>query len=207
MKQIYVMALLLGSALSCAAPAGAQSQRYVSEDGVELYDAPSQDANIVTMLVKGTALDVLGPSADGYTHVHTPDDWQGFVISQFLVDSRPLEAVTAYNVPLQAPALQTQNGTGETLLPVNDERSQGIARMSGQKPVGRDADSATDDSLKTQLAAAQSELRMVNEDNRQLRNENKRDWFLAGAGVLLIGLMLGIFIAKMEGRRNSWHSY
>lgn len=192
MKQIYTMILVLGGVLVFAAPVSAQGQRYVSEDGVELYDVPSQDANIVTMLAKGAALDVLELSGTGYTHVHTEDDWKGWVVNQYLVDTRPF-AETVQPVPGSATYQNNARGTQNA--------------QTGQTIPASVPSDEIDDSLQMQLTAARKELEAAREDNRQLKGGRARDWFLAGAGVLILGFVMGIIVPRIQWCRKSWHSY
>lgn len=194
MNRIYaIIVLLLGCVLLAATPVGAQGQRYVSEDGVELYDAPSADANIVSMLAKGTALDVLELSGTGYARVHTPDDWEGWVVNQYLVDTRPF---TETAQPVLDSANAPQNNSRQ---PLNTQ-----PRKTTSAPL---SSSEANDSLRTQLAAAQKELEAAREHNRQIKDDRTRNWFLAGAGVLVFGFIMGIIVPRIQWRRKSWHSY
>lgn len=205
MKQTYMMILMLGSALIFATPTQALDQRYVSEDGVELYDSPTQDANIVTMLVKGAALEVLDFSAAGYTHVRTVDDWEGFVVNQYLTASRPPEAEPAANLSPATAAVPVQKTTAEIVPATKGEPV--VIRTSEHKPVKIAGDKPRAISLEMKLANLQKELTAINAQNQQLTKESNRNWFLAGAGVLVLGFIIGLIVPKIQWRRKSWHSY
>ena len=205
MKQRCVVILMLGGALIFAAPAQAQDQRYVGEDGVELYDSPTQDANIVTMLVKGAALEVLDFSAAGYTHVRTADDWEGFVVNQYLTDSRPPEAEPTANLSLSTAAVPAQKTTA-AIVPMTKGEPV-VVRTSEHKPVKIASDKPRAISAEMKLVNLQKELTAVNAQNQQLTKESNRNWFLAGAGVLVLGFLIGLIVPKIQWRRKSWHSY
>lgn len=195
MKKIYGIVLLLSGILFAIAPVWAQSQRYVGEDGVELYDAPNADANIVTMLSRGVALDVLEISNAGYTRVHTPDNWEGWVLNQYLVDTRPFtEAVPARN---DAP--QMRAGTAVIAAPSTP--------ISAEKSIQQGAAKGEAHSRQAQLADVKKELTALHASNKLLKDQSDRDWFLTGAGVLLLGFIIGLIVPKIRWRRKSWHSY
>ena len=41
--------------------------------------------------------------------------------------------------------------------------------------------------------------------NATLASRERRDWFLAGAGAVLIGVLLGLLLPRLRaGRRRSW---
>ena len=48
---------------------------------------------------------------------------------------------------------------------------------------------------------------VLKEENAALRDRTNRDWFLAGAGVLLLGLVLGIIVPRLRKRSGwtDWH--
>jgi SH3 domain protein len=43
---------------------------------------------------------------------------------------------------------------------------------------------------------------MLDEENTSLRDRTNRDWFLAGAGVLFGGILLGLLVPKLRKRKN-----
>ncbi|MEO5573569.1 MAG: SH3 domain-containing protein [Gammaproteobacteria bacterium] len=204
MKKIGMIVLLLGGALCAFAPAWAQSTRYVNEDGVELYDAPSPDANIVTMLSKGAALNVLEISNSGYTRVHTLDNWEGWVVNQYLVDTQPfIEADSSPTGASPGDALPMQTGTVANTPSVPAI----VTPAPATKSVRPNAAVVANHAMQTQLAEARKQLKALQSTNKLLKDQSTRNWFLTGAGVLLLGFIIGLIVPKIRWRRKSWHSY
>jgi SH3 domain protein len=60
-------------------------------------------------------------------------------------------------------------------------------------------------SLDSELSALSADLDAANQRNRALKERSERDWFLAGAGVLLGGMIFGLVIPKIRWkRRRGW---
>jgi SH3 domain protein len=57
--------------------------------------------------------------------------------------------------------------------------------------------------LDQQVEALQAELAGEQIANRELRRNTQRDWFVAGAAVLLLGLVLGVVLPRIRWRRRS----
>jgi len=51
------------------------------------------------------------------------------------------------------------------------------------------------------------EFESLKRENDNLINSDAQDWFLAGAGVLLFGIILGFILPKLSWRKKtSWQS-
>ncbi len=187
-----------------AASAEAQSQVYVSADGTELYDAPSPDAGILTTLPKGIALDVLEVSASGYTRVHTPDNWEGWVISQSLSDAESTTEVSQAN-PAIPPHSDVPEMSGTTPISPRPVAEQPVSATLAVIPVQHSITTDTDQIISAN--AAQQEMELMREKNMLLKDESNRHWFLTGAGVFLLGFIIGLIVPRIRWRRKSWHSY
>jgi SH3 domain protein len=58
-------------------------------------------------------------------------------------------------------------------------------------------------SLMDQLAAAQIRGDTLEQENRQLTGQATRYWFMTGALVLLVGIILGIWLPRVRWQRRS----
>jgi SH3 domain protein len=54
-----------------------------------------------------------------------------------------------------------------------------------------------------QLTAAQIRADTLEQENRALSSQTTRYWFMAGALVLLVGILLGIWLPRIRWQRRS----
>ncbi len=217
-RRIIVFFLLV-----LAASAADAQARYVSDRlEITLRTGTSTQHSIIRMLASGTRLDVLEVDApSGYTRVRAADGTEGWVLSRYLMD-RPaareqLEAATSRVDTLTARVaeltseLELLRGERNTLdaerSGLGAEAEELRAELERIKRVSASAmelDKANRE-LRTRLAAAEQagdDLRM---EVAELKRNTQRDWFVAGAGVLVLGLVLGLVIPRLRfGRRSRW---
>jgi SH3 domain protein len=62
---------------------------------------------------------------------------------------------------------------------------------------------ATNRQLQEQLAQAIQRGDTLESKNRMLSDSSRRDWFLAGAGTIVLGLILGLILPRLRFRRKS----
>ena len=48
-----------------------------------------------------------------------------------------------------------------------------------------------------------AEIKQRRSENRELKNSSVQKWFMAGSGVLFLGIILGLILPKLRGRRTS----
>ena len=54
------------------------------------------------------------------------------------------------------------------------------------------------------VLASGKETELLRQENQVLKDRAKKDWFLAGAGVMLIGIVVGLLVSRVRLRRSSW---
>jgi SH3 domain protein len=57
--------------------------------------------------------------------------------------------------------------------------------------------------LKQQNVSLEKELQLLQQENQVLKDRSQREWFIAGAGVLLGGMLLGLILPKLRWRKKS----
>jgi len=208
-------ALLLG--LLCAFPVGAET-RYVSDVlYISLREAPEDGARVLRIVKSGTPLEVLG-SEDGYAHVRTRDGLEGWAKAKFLVDE-PIARDRLEAAEERIAALEKENATlqrtVETLQARLAEAERERKRLDSVRARLEDelarlrelaaepaALAEENERLKTRSAQMEQELTRLRAEVSQLRDRTRRDWFLAGAGVLGVGLLIGLILPRIRWRRR-----
>jgi SH3 domain protein len=57
--------------------------------------------------------------------------------------------------------------------------------------------------LKSQMVSIQRELETVQQENETLRDRTARDWFMVGAGVVTLGIIIGLIIPRIRFKKKS----
>jgi len=214
---ILAAILLLASGV-----AGAQTRFVTDQLEVTLRSGTSTQHSIVRMLRSGTPVEVLETDqASGYTQVRLRDGTQGWVLTRYLMDEAAardrLAAAERRAGELEA---RVQALTAQ-LNAISGEREALSAEREGLD--GELAETQAELERVRQLSASAVELDQTNRELRvrltnseraadELRQEltaardsGRRDWFLAGAGVLGAGLILGLVLPRLRmRRRSSW---
>jgi SH3 domain protein len=209
--------------LAVTTNAAPDSQRWVTDQlAVDMRRGQSNRHAITRMVPSGTAVELVQTDkASGYSRIRTPSGVEGWVLSRYLLAQPPAR--------LRLPELETRvsllrdqqaNLSGE-LQAVRRERDELRQRVSGLETSGRgmevqltearmlSADTAKiaeqNRILGRKLATAERQVSDLGERNRALADQVRRDWFVAGAGVLGAGLALGLILPRIRWqKKNSW---
>jgi SH3 domain protein len=59
--------------------------------------------------------------------------------------------------------------------------------------------------LQQKNVALEKEMQILSQENQVLKDRSQREWFIAGAGVLLFGLIIGLLMSRVRlKKRSSW---
>jgi SH3 domain protein len=217
MRKVLLALLLVLGPLSAFA-----ATMYISDQlTVPLRRGPSNGHKIINAaLPSGMALEVLGEdSASGFTQVRTPNGTEGWVPTQYLVD-QPVAKDRLAVATKRIETLEAQlKSTRENYQDVRGARTEVEGRASdlakeNQKLQAELAEirrvSATaltqfeeNKQLKTDNESLQKQVTQLSEQVRSLERNAVLRWFLAGGGLVLLGLLLGAWI-KSRPKRSSW---
>lgn len=219
MKKFLILLLL---ALSCATgAAAAQGKQFVTDElRITMRTGQGTQYKIAAMLPSGTPVEVLEQNPEtGYSHVRTPAGEDGWVLTQYL-QNQPIarERIAAAEKRAQQLAQQNaelkqqhnelqqqsgqQSGTIEQLTKKNQQLSEQLDRL--QKVAAHPMQLANQNQqLRERSVTLEKDLQLVKQENQVLKDRSEREWFVAGAGVLLFGMLLGFVLPKLRGRRKS----
>ncbi|NIR31626.1 MAG: TIGR04211 family SH3 domain-containing protein [Gammaproteobacteria bacterium] len=173
---------------------------------------------ILRTISTGTQVEVMEESETGYSRVRLRDGTQGWVLSRYLTDE-PVAREKLTAVQERVASLSTQNARlRDQLQAVREERAnleQQVQRAEEQRSQLAQENSELRDlaarpqeiqeqnqALQRRVAELRERMGLLEDQNRQLRDDRRRDWFLAGAGVLLGGIILGVIFGRMQLRRR-----
>jgi SH3 domain protein len=214
--------LLLGMSFSSpsqAAETSSGSTRYVT-DAIEIpmRSGAGIKYRIKRMLPSGQAVKLLEVDNDGWAKVLYKGS-EGWMPAN-LLENQPvardrlaeqIEKTTAtegrYNALRQElSTLQTRfDETSEELKTVKQNRFELTQELEHLKAVSTNAIELDqqNQAMKSRLSSLENENAIMREQIEQADDVIKRQWFLTGGGVLLLGLLLGRFF-RVPQKRKKW---
>jgi SH3 domain protein len=62
--------------------------------------------------------------------------------------------------------------------------------------------------MKGRMVSLERQLQTVQQENQTLKDRTARDWFMVGAAVILLGIIVGLIIPKIRFRKkSSWDTF
>jgi SH3 domain protein len=198
--------------------AHAQVTRYVTDSlKLESRSGPGVENRIVKMLSSGTPVTVI-EQRDGWSRIETQGESDAWILSRYLMDEPSARDQVAEAQVMRdsvenrlkslREALATATNTAESLEVERSqlaERAQVLATELEQlKYTASAAVELQNENERLLRRAADSErgLQDLRQDYILLKQSRERDWFIAGAGVLFGGMVLGLIIPKLRFRRR-----
>jgi SH3 domain protein len=199
--------------------------RYVTDQfKVTLRQGAGLRYQIVRMLSTGDRLQVVQQDAQtGYTEVRTADGTQGWVLTRYLMNHPTARAQLDQARQSLDQANTKLKSVADTLSQTQDAlkaKTQAEADLQGRydalqkqyknlRETAKNAVAVADENqtLKQRTATLSKRLSAVTSENETLKNTGLMRWFMAGGGVLLIGLILGLLMPHLvRRRRDNWFS-
>ena len=215
--------LILAICLASLSTAIAET-KYVSDTlEVTMRSGPSTGHKITKMLKSGTPLTVLETDRDaGYARVRTGSR-EGWVLLRYLMNQpaakdQLAEALETIKV------MKAGASTAQTDLIALREAHQKLQRdarrltnenqslskeLSSIKKTAANALNLDSENkkLSKEFLSLERNHQLLQQQTEALKDRREKDWFIAGAGVLIVGMILGFVIPKMRFRKkNSWGS-
>jgi SH3 domain protein len=217
---------LVGACLIFVTMADASAEtRYVSDDlGITLRTGQSTQHQILRMVTSGTPLEVLETNEEsGYTRVRTPQGVEGWVVSRFLMDHPGAQQQLA-NATKKIARLEENNKNLRTQLNDTSGDKNSLTKEKNQltteneklqmelNHIRKTAASALaieseNKKLSNERVRLETELQAVQQENVSLKDRRDREWFVRGAAVVIIGILIGLILPKIRFRsRSRWNS-
>ncbi|MCK4865369.1 MAG: TIGR04211 family SH3 domain-containing protein [Gammaproteobacteria bacterium] len=176
---------------------------------------------IIKTLESGEHVKILEVTNTGYTHIETSDGTKGWVRTQYLakepVASEKLVRTEAKLLKTRialkkikenfASLSKEHKSLAQSQSALSTDKKQldiDFARLNevAKKPIILDKQNRK---LQQKNVTLEKDLQRLNQENHSLKDRSQREWFIAGALVLFGGIILGLIIPKLRGRkRSSW---
>ena len=213
--RVVVLCSLFAIQAAWAAPAWVTDQFEIT-----LRSGPSTSNAIQLMIKSGTQLEVLERDAEsGYSRVRTAGGTEGWVVSRYLMNERSAREQLERLSSQLTDANSRGTSLGSQLTSIKDQYDAATARIATLESekaaleqelaeIKRTAANVLaindqNESLMEQLSAAQIHGDTLEQENRQLAGQSTRYWFMTGAVVLVVGIILGIWLPRIRWQRRS----
>jgi len=220
MTSINKISLLGLTGLLFSLAASAEDAWISDQFEVMLRTGPSTSNAIERMLPSGTALEVLETNTEaGYSRVRTAAGTEGWVLSRYLMS----EASAREQLERLTGQLTNANNTGSSLTSqldaVKGEYDTATGRIATLEREKRRLEQELADikrtsanvlsidkqnkELRDQLATTEIEVGTLEQQNRELTGQTTRYWFMTGALVLSVGIILGLWLPRIRWQKRS----
>jgi SH3 domain protein len=220
MKFTFYPVLICLIALLAFEDARSASAWVSDEFEITLRSGPSTTNAIQLMVSSGTELEVLERDAEaGYTRVQTQGGTEGWVLTRYLMNeasareqlqtlSGQLSSATTQGSSLntQLSTIRGEYDTAQDQIATQErEKAQLEQELADIKRTAANVLTINDENtdLRDQLANSDIRVDTLEQENRELRSQTMRYWFMTGGLVLVVGIILGLWLPRMRLQRRS----
>lgn len=199
----------------------AAETRYVSDQlEVTLRRGPTLSHAVLRMLKSGAAVEVLEMDKEsGHTRVKANGGIEGWILTRYLSAEptarmqleKMMKDMNRTDNPDHSVLAQLKNIKNEyesaqqRIAKLENENKQLEEQLDSIKHTAANVLSIDKENKKfrQKLATSEERLNSLQLENGELQSDKNKDWFFAGAVVLVSGLLLGLILPKMAQRKTS----
>lgn len=211
---------MLGLGLFVPVAATAESVWVSDEFEVMLRTGPATTNAIERMLTSGTQLEVLEQDRDsGYSRVQTQAGTEGWVLTRYLMQEPSAREQLATLSSQLSSASERGSSMGAQLDAIRNEQKNAASQIRTLEREKSDLKSeleeikriaanvlaidSQNETMQQQLTAFEIQVGTLEKENEELSSKKTLNWFMLGAAVLLIGVLLGLILPRMRWQKPS----
>ena len=222
---LLLLILVLAPGFSVAAPSKSKSsskyQYVVDKLVINMRSGKSNEHRIVQTLESGAKLRILSRGKK-YTKVRTGKGKTGWVLTRYLM-SEPAARILLPPIKEQLTKLQAEHAEAtKALKAITKERDSLKHAAANLDRLEKKHKKLLEESVRLKDAASkstnlseaskelsrknatlESQLDLMLREVKDLREGSNRLWFLTGAGIILIGIVIGVIIARSRKEKKS----
>jgi len=222
-SQVSVRLISLLGILLAFEVVAAESTRYVNDELIiTLRAGQGSEYKIIKSLPSGTELELLeeGDGTD-FSKVRTKAGIEGWVRSWYLSKTptakllladatRKTESLEAENKKLRASTLSSSKinkDLKQQLDQLEMDNSKLLKENNKLKDIaGRPIElESKNKRLTAEISRIKQENKILTDENSGLRQSSVQKWFMAGSGVLIVGIIFGLILPRLRrNRASSW---
>jgi len=221
-----VKSIILSLALTLGVLGQAMAEtRYVSDRlEIQMRAGKGNQFRILHSLPSGTPLEILEVDKQNqYSRVRAPDGVEGWVLNHLLMSGpsardrlaraeKKLARLELENSKLKTSLAKLRKAKGSTDQQRNSFQKQANKLGQELERIRHTASSALaidaeNRELKSKIVGYERQSQSLLQENQSLKDRTARDWFMVGAGVILLGMIIGLIIPRIRWRKkSSWDS-
>ncbi|MEX2123088.1 MAG: TIGR04211 family SH3 domain-containing protein [Woeseia sp.] len=212
--------IISGSCLLAAAAVQAEPAWVSDQFEAMLRTGPTTEHAITRMVQSGTQVEVLERDREtGYARVRTGGGTEGWVLTRYLMNEpsarEQLERLTGQltnattrgsTLTSQLDAIKGQYDNATTSIAALERDKQALqTELDDIKQTASNtlAIDRQNKDLRQQLTDAEIKVSILEQENQALSGQTTRNWFLAGALVLIVGIVLGLWLPRIRWQKRS----
>jgi SH3 domain protein len=207
----FTAALLLLLLVTTTAQA---ETRYISDQlEIQLFSGEGVEHPVVTTLPIGEKVELLSSSSDsGFSKIRAADGTTGYLLTRQLMDSPGVcKQQTAPRSQKPDKANPDSAKWAAMVRQLKKERNQLQLELEEFRRTSGSAVQTANErrNLRKKVAALTWEVENLKLEKRELENDRAHSWFLVGAAVLILGIVAGLLLPRLQTKRNnqSWDSF
>ncbi|MFK7730459.1 MAG: TIGR04211 family SH3 domain-containing protein [Pseudomonadales bacterium] len=224
MKRLVLSTLVTCALLQYSSLASAEAGWVDDKLYVPLRTGPSSRHTIMHKgLVSGTRLEVIQRfDEEGFVQVRLPDGRDGYIPAQYLSAipiaedrlaeaQKTIDALTSKSQPLQQQLLELRNKNKEleqTVGSLSGDKESVSQRLAEIEAISKNhiATSQKNKSLIKENEAHKNSIDVLKADNQRLKQRSNQEWFINGAGAVVLGVILTLVIPRLVPKKkgNDW---
>ncbi len=224
-QSVFFLTCLVTCLLLVTTPVSAQAEggenRWVTDSfEITMRNGKGNRQTIIRMLRSGTKIQLLESDEEaGYSRVRTGSGAEGWVLNRYLL-KRPPARVTMPDIEARLRASEDKRKKlSAELKALGLDRDQFKRQLNNVEASGQGLQKELDDvrrlsanvikidsqnkSLRQTLAETQATVERLQADNKRLGSRANREWFIIGALVIIVGMLIGLILPRVRWRKKS----
>ena len=215
---------VLGLLLFLPQFANAQAVWVSDQFEITLRTGPSTSNAIERMLASGTQLEVLERDAEsGYARVRTEAGTEGWVLTRYLM-SEPsareqlqaltgqLSSATSEGASLESQLSAVRGEFNSAQLRIGELEREKESLETQLAEIRRTAADTLginqrNQALRQQLSDAEIRIDTLEHENRSLVSETRHYWIMTGGGMVVIGVILGLWLPRIRLQKRRYDRF
>lgn len=211
--------LLIVTALLSTTTLAFAKTKYISDElVVTVRTGQGNHTPIIKTIKSGERIEILEETDTGYSRIKTADGTEGWIRTQFVADeptaAQKLAKVQEKLAQLEA-ANQTLKKENKDLRTESAKTEESLNKLQGEfsnsqkelahlgkvaaNPIMLDKENKE---LREKFTSMSHELEMLRNEHQVVKDRSRQNWFMAGAGVIILGMAIGLLLPKLRFKRK-----